>query len=100
MNEDKMRRKEMRGKEHRGRATQNGNNRLGKFTQVEKQGKKLRIRRRVGMRRRRRTGITRRKGMYIDTENQQVPYAPDMMSETITWLAFIILTRNKSEIIS
>jgi hypothetical protein len=50
--------------------------------------------------RRRRRGIIGRKGTYINTENQQVPYAPDMMSETITWLEFFILTRNKSEIIS
>jgi len=59
--------------------------------------KELRMRRRMGMRRR---GIIRRKGMYINTEYEQVPYASDMMSKTITQLALIILSRNESEIIS
>jgi hypothetical protein len=57
------------------------------------------MRRRMGMRWRRR-GIIQRKGMYINTEYEQVPYAPDMMSKTITQLALITLSRNKSEIIS
>jgi hypothetical protein len=38
--------------------------------------------------------------MQIETKKQQVPYDPNAMPQTITQLALIILTTNKSEIIS